>query len=208
MATRQEFGDRVARLARGIAKQIDEAPTGVAPGYSAALGGTVLPNGRLRYVAGAAGSTLVVAAYINTFGGTAIGNTGALRIDFDTVLVDTGSAVTTGASWAYTVPADGIYRIEAHAEINPGGATSYSAGDQWTLEVYDGATRLQNYIDRHTVTSDEASVSDTLVLHGVVNIALTAAQAINIRLFPASVALATHEIFGAGMIELTIHRLT
>lgn len=55
--------------------------------------------------------TRVVAARYKTAAGQAITNGSTDTIDFGTVVYDTHAAVTTGASWKYTVPVPGKYRV-------------------------------------------------------------------------------------------------
>lgn len=50
MTTAEDVARALLRTGEALSKRLDDAPTGVVPGYSATLGGTVLPNGKLRYV--------------------------------------------------------------------------------------------------------------------------------------------------------------
>src|SRR5262247_1565085 len=111
MANAHDVIGVLAALSRGIAKSVDEAPTGVKPGYRAGLGGTVLANGKLRYAkdtpgggGGGSGGTFV-AKYKTSSDRTVTFATGIAVVNWNTLLYDPNTLVTTGASWHFTAPA-------------------------------------------------------------------------------------------------------
>lgn len=114
MADATDVISALARLSHGIAKKVDEAPTGVAPGFHSALGGTVLPNGKVRYAA-PSGGTLLRAIYKmdNSTANISVAAAAEEQIDYNVQVYDPAGLVTTGASWKYTAPEAGYVRIYA-----------------------------------------------------------------------------------------------
>ena len=131
MATAEEAARFLMDKSHAIAQKIDSTPTGVAPGYHAAVGGAVLPNGRLRYASGTP-PFLAVADIASTQTVT----TASQRIPFNTVKYDALSAITTGASWKYDLPATGWYRAYVRMEIDKGPDVA-DRGEAWQANVYD-----------------------------------------------------------------------
>jgi hypothetical protein len=117
-----------------LATRLDNAPTGVVPGYNSALGGTVLPNGKLRYVKATAASafTLLAEARIVTSMTTA---TDGKIINFDDVNYDPSTLITTGASWSIALAA-GWYMAVAGISINSN-TNIIAAHEYWDLALYD-----------------------------------------------------------------------
>jgi hypothetical protein len=106
MANERDVAEAIARLSHGLAKAVDEAPTGVVPGFR--NGVAYLPNGRARYVGTAAsGGTLLAEARILTSMTSA---TDGQIINFDDV--NYGALITTGASWSIALAA-GWYQVVA-----------------------------------------------------------------------------------------------
>jgi hypothetical protein len=58
-------------------------------------------------------ATESVAARYTTIAGQSLGTSSATVVNFDTKDYDSHNAVTTGASWVYTVPVSGKYRLTA-----------------------------------------------------------------------------------------------
>lgn len=133
MANARDVMRELARQAHGIARQVDEAPTGVVPGYNAALGGTVLPNGKVRY-ANVHGTGLLALAY-NPGNATDIPSsaTGRTIVQYSTVDHDPLSTITTGSSWAFTAPFDETYEFHVSVILRNNSTTdgshAWSTGD-------------------------------------------------------------------------------
>jgi hypothetical protein len=127
MATPTEVIRELTNMHTTIAKTLDDAPTGVAPGFNTALGGTVMPNGKLRYVR-TVPIGLVVQAHKAADLTLAASTT--YHVDFDTVDYDPHSAITTGASWVFTAPAAGWYRFEPTFTIS-GDGHAFDHGISW-----------------------------------------------------------------------------
>lgn len=120
-------------LSQHVAKQVDDAPTGVAPGYHPALGGAVLPNGKLRYVAPGTALILDAACGMSTTN-TVLGDATPKRLNFNAVTHDPRSQVTTGASWAFTAAAPGLYLVLVTAPLNVA-TVDWVAGDRADLTL-------------------------------------------------------------------------
>lgn len=71
--------------------------------------------------------TRVVAARYTTASAGSYGSGASTRIDFGTKVYDTHNAVTTGASWVYTVQVPGIYRVSSAIVTDANTSTSGSA---------------------------------------------------------------------------------
>lgn len=61
-----------------------------------------------------------VAAIYTSSRTDSIASGGTLRVRFDTLSYDSNSLVTTGASWAFTAPSNGIYSIVGHIYLGAG----------------------------------------------------------------------------------------
>ena len=88
----------------------------------------------------------VVAVY-STDAGQSIPHNAATIVDFEDQVVDTHSAVTTGAAWKFTAPLSGYYQVQVHltfvsttawALIERAEIALYKAGAQYS--VLDRAT--------------------------------------------------------------------
>lgn len=83
------------------------------------------------------------------------------RVRFDTVVFDSDSAITTGASWVFTAPVTGYYRVEATVLIQ----TEAAIGDQFILRLVRNGT---DYSTLHFVgalnTDTDAILATTM--HG------------------------------------------
>lgn len=97
-----------------IAKRLDDAPTGVVPGYSAALGGNVMPNGKIRSVT--AGTSTLVATLAFYSGSVPTINSGSVTA----FAFDGASPLNwwagAGTPTLITVPVTGIFFTIARPE--------------------------------------------------------------------------------------------
>lgn len=136
MASAEDFLKFVLDKSHSIAKKVDEAPTGVRPGYNSALAATVLPNGKLRYVGG--GMALLAEARVATAQTSA---TDGEIINFGTVEYDPNSLITTGASWSISLAA-GWYEVIAGMSIGSN-TNIIAAHEYWDLALYNITSAAQ-----------------------------------------------------------------
>jgi hypothetical protein len=87
----------------------------------------------------------VVARCSRTVSQQTILNNTATRLNFDSADIDTYSAVTTGASWVFTCPVAGYYRVSAKVQLTADAA--WADGEPFSVDLYyNGAfySRLGN----------------------------------------------------------------
>ena len=86
-----------------------------------------------------------LAVYRCSTGPTITSGTGDTLIDFNAVTYDPAGLVTTGASWAYTCPADGTYLVTAGVYFDSSAA--WADGERVLLTLYkNGSASIR--IDR------------------------------------------------------------
>ena len=105
-------------------------------------------------------------------------------VDFEDQDYDSGSLVTTGASWHFTTPATGYYRISAFLTF---ASTANTTPNGSALYVYKGGALLTCL-----ARMNEPTATLLLSIGGSTTVALTAADSIDIRVqqnMAASVAL-------------------
>lgn len=88
-----------------------------------------------------------VFAFYQTNAGQSIPNSSATIVDFEDVITDTHTAVTTGASWKFTKPAgmDGIYTISAACLLNEDG--DVNEAEYFSIAVYKNGSALGVTLD-------------------------------------------------------------
>lgn len=98
-------------------------------------------------------------------------------IDYDTVVFDTDSAVTTGAAWKFTVPVGkgGYYFVQASAVLESSNA--WETDEYFKLEVFKNNSLLDVLAIQHMHTSGTYQVGIT----GSLVISLNAGDYIDIR---------------------------
>lgn len=116
-----------------------------------------------------------------------INNATATIINYDTSVFDTDSAVTTGASWKFTVPAshDGYYLVVATAYFQS--SASWTAGETAYLELYKN-NALAFRIGQRFI---HATATLPMFVQGVGLISLVATDYIDVRVYQNSGASAT-----------------
>lgn len=75
----------------------------------------------------------VVARY-TTNAGQSITQNVTTVVDFEDAVLDTRSAVTTGANWVFTAPVAGPYRVSTHLVFDSSGA--WATGSLLSIDVY------------------------------------------------------------------------
>jgi hypothetical protein len=118
-------------------------------------------------------------------------------INFDTQEYDTDSAVTTGASWKYTVPTGkgGIYHVSASTNLTP------AATGQSILAVYVNGSEK-----RRGVHLQQSGALLFLGPHVSADVKVNAGDTIDVRLFQDSGGNQTTEA-SASCTWVTIHRV-
>lgn len=106
--------------------------------------------------------------------------TSPTRINFATKTYDPGSAVTTGASWVYTVPATGYYKFELYEFDVDGSSSNWTAGDIVKVYLYkNSASYLATLGQREfDAAITYATLSDFYLPVFSVTVPLTAADTV------------------------------
>lgn len=86
-----------------------------------------------------ASSELVAARYNSGAGATVTNNTTTL-IDFGSKDFDTHGAVTTGASWKFTAPISGKYRVSSYVLWS---SASFTSGNHTSLQLFKNGSGVQ-----------------------------------------------------------------
>lgn len=174
MASSEDVARELHRLGEATARKIDQEPTGVEPGYNFAVGAAILPNGRLRY----AGASSRIAIYELSSDTTRTASFFG-RINFDSPIV-AGVGVTTGASWAFAPPAEGVYRFSVSTKIEPSAALA--SGENLYLQLWPnaGGTGIID-LDWFEVMATETNPRSQVILQGEVERYCLTSDAIHIR---------------------------
>lgn len=107
-------------------------------------------------------------------------------IDFDSRDIDTHGAVTTGASFKFTCPVSGIYRVSARFGT---GGENITANDTFELELYKNNVL---YVDRWDFNESEATASNiNHVLTGTSLISLNAGDTVHVQFATAGAGAIT-----------------
>jgi hypothetical protein len=174
MATRADVGRKILEISTKVARKIDEAPTGVKPGYRPGLKGTVLSNGRLIDASDTpASGTRIWTALKNTTQALP-GNTRTV-VNFNAITLDppdnspADTHFVTGSSWAFTPDNNGDLMIVGLRVIVGSGGVDWVEGDGVTLEFgVSGATAFTNLVAIDDYTFTAAATSTMAVwLHGL-----------------------------------------
>ena len=107
-------------------------------------------------------------------------NTSATIVNFGNKTFDTHGAVTTGASWKFTAPVSGIYRVSASIGSNSGGG--WVVGELWVVRLYKNNSfqvELCSIISQ-TTHSTYISVNGTDIIN------LIAGDTIDLRIYQNS----------------------
>lgn len=85
------------------------------------------------------------------------------RINYDTKVIDTHSAVTTGASWKFVTPVTGHYQVSFHNKWAEGTGWDINEVAQITCKVNGGNAQL---LDSYEVFSSDATAQSIRILLG------------------------------------------
>jgi len=150
-------------------------PASAADGHMAVFDST---TGKLIKDGGAvpAGTTFVGARYNSNAAQTIVNNTTIAIIDFEDQVYDTGTLVTTGASWKFTAPSTGYYHIDCMAMF--AATTTFSGAERVLLQLFKNNSVLLT-LDRADAFNAD---STTAITKGSVTVNLTATDYIDVRI--------------------------
>jgi hypothetical protein len=146
--------------------------------------------------------TVIVARYWaqGAQAGQSIPDNTVTIVDFNGLMYDTHSAVTTGAAWHFHAPANGYYAVSA--AIMFGTTTTWADGEEGALYLYKNGGP-QSYLARK---DNYNTASLFMQLTGSDVVFLSAAEYIDIRVIQISgAALALHN--DAGWNYVAIHKV-
>lgn len=144
------------------------AVTFVAPGSS----GNVLQSNGTVWSSGAAPRAAFSGARYETAAAQTVSNNEI--IDFGTSQFDTGSFVTTGASWKFTAATTGYYRVTCFAQT---GTFTPSAGNIYGLDLFKDGSRYS----RLALVTANAAQSQQIAFGGSDVVHLTATNYVDVR---------------------------
>lgn len=99
-------------------------------------------------------------------------------VDFEDVTFDPGSDITTGASWHYTIPTTGIYRVDAL--ITFAGSTGWAVAERGFMQLFKNGAAYRTLDRKDGLVSSGSTL--TMLLNGTTLVSCTAADTIDIRL--------------------------
>lgn len=158
------------------ARKINDEPTGVTPGFHLSLGGAVLPNGKIRYVSGAAAGQFLFFGEDET---THTRNGGSLfHLFFNEEHINTGG-YDAGAG-EFHPPVDGIYRFHVSTILVP--SATILSGEKLYLQLWPnaGGTGIMD-LATFAVGNDDGPVRDMVILQGFATRPCLATDDISIR---------------------------
>ena len=176
--------------------------------FAGASGGTAVSvTGSSNYMSierlsgpSAIAASETVAARYSTAAGQAITGAALTVVNFATIDYDSHGAVTTGASWRFTAPISGKYRVTS---VLASGATTSSAGNRWFIQIHKNGSVTPH--QRIGARRFDAALSTNVDINGSGSINLLAGEYIDLRVDSslASMSLATD----AGSNWIAIERI-
>jgi len=128
---------------------------------------------------GGGGSSSPTIAYYMTNAGQSISDTTLTIVDFEDQKHDTGSLVTTGASWKFTASTAGYYGVKAGIQF--AASLSWAKAEYGRLSVYKDGTLYCHLDYRDELISGGTAV--TMPLHGMTVVYLAASSYIDVRVY-------------------------
>lgn len=124
---------------------------------------------------------------------------GSTIIDFGTKDYDSHNAVTTGASWKFTAPISGKYRVTAFAQNT---AQSWTAGNDFSLGIYKNSAAFS----RLSGSTVQTSGTFSQITGGSDTVNLLAGDFIDVRLFHNE---GSNRVLNnsAGLVHIAIERV-
>lgn len=133
-------------------------------------------SGQLLTSAGAATPTWTSPVGARYYRSTSlsISNASETRINFDTSVFDSHSAVTTGGSWVFTAPRAGLYLVAATVEYDS--TTAWDQGERTYIALYKNGSK------NGTLARKEfsANINNTTVMNGSIVVSLAASDTLYI----------------------------
>jgi hypothetical protein len=141
----------------------------------------------------------IVARY-STDAGQSIPNTTPTIVNFEDLVIDTWSAVTVGASWAFTAPVGGYYQVSVYIEFTA--TANWAVGERAEIALYkNGAVAaVLDAQENHGATSHRATLQGDDVVE------LAAGDTIDLRITQVSGAALTLRALGDNN-HVAIHRI-
>ncbi len=131
-----------------------------------------------RYTGGEVGVPVI--ARCSTNAGQSFTTAVTTIVNFEDVTFDPWSAVTVGASWAFTAPADGFYQVSALVEFAT--TVNWVVGERAQLQVYKNGA-LYALLDAQ---ENNGATTHNVILQGDDVIQLTAGDTLDVRVTQAS----------------------
>ena len=103
-------------------------------------------------------------------------------VDFEDVIYDPLGLVTTGAGWAFTAPAAGLYQVTA--AILFAGSTGWAAGERGLLEVFQDGSLVFDLDRKDNYVSGGASL--LMRLQGSCAVVCAAGDTLDVRVAQSS----------------------
>jgi len=122
-------------------------------------------------------------------------------VDFATEIYDTGSDVTTGGTWRYTVPSDGYYRVSTFITLDNG--TDFSDGEFMSVDLYKGGTVFKSLY----MVQCQATGAMVARGGGATTVQLNTSDEIDIRLYQDS-GSAVNVVSGNSATWIAIERIS
>lgn len=122
-------------------------------------------------------STFYGASYTTNAGQTITNNSSPEVIDYEDMIYDPQSLVTTGASWKFTAPVAGYYHIDAMAMID--GTSTWAVGERGAFWIYVNGVQ-ERLLDRQDTY--DGTTTQYMTLSGSITLELQAGDYIDIRL--------------------------
>jgi hypothetical protein len=141
----------------------------------------------------------IVARY-QTDAGQSIPNNTLTIVNFEDLVIDTWSAVTVGASWAFTAPVGGYYQVSVYIEF--AATTNWVVGERAEMVLYKngGAGAILDAQENHGATSHRVT------LQGDDTIELAAGDTLDVRVTQVSGAALALRALGDTN-HVAIHRI-
>jgi hypothetical protein len=114
-------------------------------------------------------------------------------VDFASKDWDTHGAVTTGASWKFTAPLSGRYRMCTETQSVTGGG--WATTEQWTTNLYKNGIQFTAINENYATTTHAARMTSS----GCAQVSLVAGDYIDMRLFQNSGAALN--LSGTGVVN-------
>lgn len=143
--------------------------------------------GSIRRVSGpqAIAASEKIRAKYRTTAGQSISNVANTIVDYGTKVYDSHNAVTTGGSWRFTAPTEGVYKIIA---MNTFASAAYAANNGISIQVFKNGT-IEDLI---AYVIQQTAITAPFAAYGETSINLLAGEFIDVRINNARTAGTTN----------------